>query len=112
MKKIVLGTAIALAILFTGCGESAEDKAKIEMKNRILSIEIVKNDFRKQAEDITKEYEAKYGMSANVWLEELKTTNEFMALARKSYESTLNKYPDWSKFDWSVGKKDNKNEPK
>ncbi|RBQ27941.1 hypothetical protein [Aliarcobacter vitoriensis] len=112
MKKIIFGTAITLAILFTGCGESAEDKAKIEMKNRILSIEIVKNDFRKQAENITKEYEAKYGMNANVWLEELKTTNEFKALVKKSYDSVKNKHLDYSTIDFSVGKKEDKNASK
>ncbi|MFV7789408.1 hypothetical protein ACNO6Z_00980 [Aliarcobacter lanthieri] len=112
MKKIVFGTAITLALILSGCGESAEDKAKIEMKERILAIQIVKNDFRKQAEDITKEYEAKYGMNANVWLEELKTTNEFKALVKKSYDSVKNKYLDYSTIDFSVGKKENKNESK
>jgi outer membrane lipoprotein-sorting protein len=95
MKKILLGTTITLALLLSGCGESAEDKAKVEMKEKILAIEIVKDDFKKQAEDITKEYEAKYGMNANVWLEELKRTPDWSARVKKSYDTTKGKMGNW-----------------
>jgi outer membrane murein-binding lipoprotein Lpp len=32
MKKLVIGTALALGLLFSGCVESEESKAKTEFK--------------------------------------------------------------------------------
>ena len=112
MKKIVIGTALALALLLSGCGESTEDKAKIEYREKIFAIQIVKNDIEQQAKAITKEYEKVYGMKANVWFEELKQTNEWSAMKQKAYDTVKGKHIDFSKFDWSVGKKENKNESK
>lgn len=95
MKKIVFGAAIVLTLLLSGCGESTEDRAKVEMKERILAIEIVKDDFKKQAENITKEYEVKYGINATVWLEELKRTPDWSARVKKSYDTTRGKMGSW-----------------
>ncbi|QNM89450.1 hypothetical protein HOO34_07210 [Aliarcobacter cryaerophilus] len=51
-------------------------------------------------------------MKANVWFEELKQTNEWSAMKQKAYDTVKGKHIDFSKFDWSVGKKENKNESK
>ncbi len=49
MKKIVFGTAITLAILFTGCGEN-EDKESPEVKKAkvIMAKNIIKEEEKKQ----------------------------------------------------------------
>ena len=49
MKKIVFGTAITLAILFTGCGEN-EDKENPEVKKakEIMAKNIIKEEEKKQ----------------------------------------------------------------
>lgn len=49
MKKIVFGTAITLAILFTGCGEN-EDKESPEVKKakEIMAKNIIKEEEKKQ----------------------------------------------------------------
>ena len=49
MKKIIFGTAIALAILFTGCGEN-EDKESPEVKKakEIMAKNIIKEEEKKQ----------------------------------------------------------------
>ena len=94
--------AISLAFLLSGCGESVEDKAKIEYREKIFAIQIVKNDIEQQAKAITKEYEKVYGMKANVWFEELKQTNEWSAMKQKAYDTVKGKHIDFSKFDWSL----------
>ncbi|MCG3667485.1 hypothetical protein L5F68_05370 [Aliarcobacter butzleri] len=93
MKKIVLGTAITLSILFSGCSESAEDKAKAEFKEKMLSIK-PENLFT-ETQKIKNFYEKEYGMKANVWFEELKETNEWKALGSKAIETTKNKQMKW-----------------
>jgi hypothetical protein len=49
MKKIVFGTAITMAILFTGCGEN-EDKESPEVKKakEIMAKNIIKEEEKKQ----------------------------------------------------------------
>ena len=49
MKKIVFGTAITLAILFTGCGEN-EDTESTEVKKakEIMAKNIIKEEEKKQ----------------------------------------------------------------
>ena len=49
MKKIVFGTAITLAILFTGCGEN-EDKESPEVKKakEIMAKNIIKEEEKEQ----------------------------------------------------------------
>lgn len=103
MNKFILG--IAIAILLNGCGESAEDKAKSEYKEKVFAIKIVKNDVDEQIEAITKEYEKKYGLKANIWFEEIKGTNEWKAMKQKAYDSVKGKHIDYSNFDFSVGTK-------
>ena len=56
MKKIVFGTAITLAILFTGCGEN-EDKESPEVKKakEIMAKNIIKEEEKKQKQkELTK----------------------------------------------------------
>ncbi|MBL3519513.1 hypothetical protein H0A43_03450 [Arcobacter lanthieri] len=49
MKKIVFGTAITLAILFTGCSEN-EDKESAEVKQakEIMAKNIIKEEEKEQ----------------------------------------------------------------
>ena len=37
MKKLVIGTALALGLLFSGCVESEESKAKTEFIKKFIS---------------------------------------------------------------------------
>ncbi|QKF77300.1 hypothetical protein [Arcobacter defluvii] len=95
MKKIILGTAITLAILLllTGCGESAEDKAKLEFKEKMLSIK--PENFFIEVEKTKDFYEKEYGMKANVWFEELKETNEWEALGIEALKLRSGKAPKY-----------------
>lgn len=86
-KKIVFGTAITLALLLSGCGESVEDKvakenrAKFEFSNRVSAIDHLqngKNVLTEQAEAIKKEYEKEYGIEkTNLWFEEIKKNDDW-----------------------------------
>ncbi|RBQ27652.1 hypothetical protein [Arcobacter sp. CECT 9188] len=87
MKKIVFGTAITLALLLSGCGESTENKAKAEFTNKILDKNIEPIDFKKNIEKIVKEYEKEYSDKANIWLEELKKTDEWKVKEKKHLNS-------------------------
>ena len=89
MKKIVIGTALTLGFLLSGCAESAEDKAKAEFKQAMLSInpETYIRDWT-----VTKDkFEQKYGQDVNVWFQELKQTYEWKALDSKGKQMTMGK---------------------
>lgn len=91
MKKIVFTTAITLAILLSGCGESAENKAKAEFTSKIFDSSVKPIDFRKNIKKTLKEYEEAYGEKAEVWLEELKRTDEFIVKQKKYNQSLWDK---------------------
>lgn len=68
-KKIAFGTAVALTLIFSGCGESAEDKGKIEFQNYIqtggMSKAIVMSEEKYSKEIVNK------------WVKELKKEGKF-----------------------------------
>lgn len=83
-KKIIFGTAITLALLLSGCGESAEDKAikenkaKVELFEKIKKIDVKpkpenSNDFLEQVDLLKKDYEKEFGdKKVELWIEEFK----------------------------------------
>ena len=89
MKKLVIGTALALGLLFSGCVESEESKAKTEFKQAMLSIK--PETFIKEWTETKDMFEKKYGQDVNVWFEELKETNEWKALSNKAKQMTMGK---------------------
>ena len=89
MKKLVIGTALALGLLFSGCVESEESKAKTEFKQAMLSIK--PETFIKEWTETKDMFEEKYGQDVNVWFEELKQTNEWKALDSKAKQMTMGK---------------------
>ena len=89
MKKLVIGTALALGLLFSGCVESEESKAKTEFKQAMLSIK--PETFIKEWTETKDMFEKKYGQDVNVWFEELKQTNEWKALSNKAKQMTMGK---------------------
>lgn len=89
MKKLVIGTALALGLLFSGCVESEESKAKTEFKQAMLSIK--PETFIKEWTETKDMFEKKYGQDVNVWFEELKQTNEWKALDSKAKQMTMGK---------------------
>lgn len=89
MKKLVIGTALALGLLFSGCVESEESKAKTEFKQAILSIK--PETFIKEWTETKDMFEKKYGQDVNVWFQELKQTNEWKALDSKAKQMTMGK---------------------
>ena len=89
MKKLVIGTALALGLLFSGCVESEESKAKTEFKQAMLSIK--PETFIKEWTETKDMFEEKYGQDVNVWFEELKQTNEWKALSNKAKQMTMGK---------------------
>ncbi len=93
MKQIVLIIGITLALLLNGCSQSAEDKAKIEFKETMLSIK--PENFFEEALKTKEAYEDKYGMQVNVWFEELKETNEWEALGNKAQSLRAGKMGKW-----------------
>lgn len=93
MKRIILGTAITLTLLLSGCGESTEDKAKAEFKEKMLSIK--PENLFEEAQKTREFYEKEYGMKANVWFEELKGTNEWKALGNKAQSLTQGVRPKY-----------------
>ena len=93
MKKLVIGTALALGLLFSGCVESEESKAKTEFKQAMLSIK--PETFIKEWTETKDMFEKKYGQDVNVWFEELKETNEWKALSNKAKQKTVGKIPTY-----------------
>ena len=89
MKKLVIGTALALGLLFSGCVESEESKAKTEFKQAMLSIK--PETFIKEWTETKDMFEIKYGQDVNVWFQELKQTNEWKALDSKAKQMTMGK---------------------
>lgn len=89
MKKLVIGTALALGLLFSGCVESEESKAKTEFKQAMLSIK--PETFIKEWTETKDMFEEKYGQDVNVWFQELKQTNEWKALDSKAKQMTMGK---------------------
>ena len=89
MKKLVIGTALALGLLFSGCIESEESKAKTEFKQAMLSIK--PETFIKEWTETKDMFEKKYGQDVNVWFQELKQTNEWKALDSKAKQMTMGK---------------------
>ena len=89
MKKLVIGTALALGLLFSGCVESEESKAKTEFKQAMLSIK--PETFIKEWTETKDRFEKKYGQDVNVWFQELKQTNEWKALDSKAKQMTMGK---------------------
>ena len=89
MKKLVIGTALALGLLFSGCVESEESKAKTEFKQAMLSIK--PETFIKEWTETKDMFEKKYGQDVNVWFKELKQTNEWKALDSKAKQMTMGK---------------------
>ena len=89
MKKLVIGTALALGLLFSGCVESEESKAKTEFKQAMLSIK--PETFIKEWTETKDIFEKKYGQDVNVWFQELKQTNEWKALDSKAKQMTMGK---------------------
>lgn len=89
MKKLVIGTALALGLLFSGCVESEESKAKTEFKQAMLSIK--PETFIKEWTETKDMFEKKYGQDVNVWFQELKQTNEWKALSNKAKQMTMGK---------------------
>ena len=89
MKKLLIGTALALGLLFSGCVESEESKAKTEFKQAMLSIK--PETFIKEWTETKDMFEEKYGQDVNVWFEELKQTNEWKALSNKAKQMTMGK---------------------
>ncbi|MBP7226104.1 MAG: hypothetical protein KBA17_06170 [Aliarcobacter sp.] len=89
MKKLVIGTALALGLLFSGCVESEESKAKTEFKQAMLSIK--PETFIKEWTETKDMFEKKYGQDVNVWFQELKQTNEWKALDSKAKQMTMGK---------------------
>ena len=87
MKKLVIGTALALGLLFSGCVESEESKAKTEFKQAMLSIK--PETFIKEWTETKDMFEKKYGQDVNVWFQELKQTNEWKALDSKAKQMTM-----------------------
>lgn len=83
-KKIIFGTAITLALLLSGCGESAEDKAikeniaKVELFEKIEKIKVKpkpenSNDFLEQVDLLKKEFAKEFGdKKVELWIEEFK----------------------------------------
>ena len=89
MKKLVIGTALALGLLFSGCVESEESKAKTEFKQAMLSIK--PETIIKEWTETKDMFEKKYGQDVNVWFQELKQTNEWKALDSKAKQMTMGK---------------------
>ena len=89
MKKLVIGTALALGLLFSGCVENEESKAKTEFKQAMLSIK--PETFIKEWTETKDMFEKKYGQDVNVWFQELKQTNEWKALDSKAKQMTMGK---------------------
>lgn len=89
MKKLVIGTALALGLLFSGCVESEESKAKTEFKQAMLSIK--PETFIKEWTETKDMFEKKYCQDVNVWFQELKQTNEWKALDSKAKQMTMGK---------------------
>jgi ABC-type phosphate/phosphonate transport system substrate-binding protein len=89
MKKLLIGTALALGLLFSGCVESEESKAKTEFKQAMLSIK--PETFIKEWTETKDMFEKKYGQDVNVWFQELKQTNEWKALDSKAKQMTMGK---------------------
>ena len=89
MKKLVIGTALALGLLFSGCVESEESKAKTEIKQGMVSNK--PETFIKEWTETKDMFEKKYGQDVNVWFQELKQTNEWKALDSKAKQMTMGK---------------------
>lgn len=106
-KKIVFGMAIALALFFSGCGESAEDKAikenkaKVELATKENSAKVVlfqkiekikvnpkpenSNDFLEQVDLLKKEFAKDFGdKKVELWIEEFKKEESGTWLGKKT----------------------------
>jgi PBP1b-binding outer membrane lipoprotein LpoB len=88
--KLALGILVVLALLFTGCGQSEQEKAKAEFKTAMLKIE--PKNLMTDVEKVMKPFEDKYGqMEVKVWFEELKRTNEWQVRAKENFNSRVTK---------------------
>lgn len=95
-KKIVFGTAITLALFFSGCGESAEDKAikeniaKVVLFQKIEKIKVNpkpenSNDFLEQVDLLKKEFAKDFGdKKVELWIEEFKKEESGAWLGKKT----------------------------
>ena len=101
MKKIVFGTAITLAILFTGCGENEQEKQGREAFKQNVEI-----NFDKAKKEALKTFSNE---QIQKWIDEDPRIQE-IEKSYIEYNHKKNKHIDFSNFDWSVGKKENKNE--
>ncbi|PRM94384.1 hypothetical protein CJ673_07770 [Aliarcobacter cryaerophilus] len=103
MKKIVLGTAISLAIFLSGCSENKQEKQGREAFKQNVEI-----NFDKAKKEALKTFSSE---QIQKWIDEDPRIQE-IEKSYIEYNNKKNKHIDFSKFDWSVGKKENKNESK
>ena len=103
MKKIVIGTALTLALLLSGCGENELEKEGKEAFKQNVEI-----DFDKAKKEALKTFSNE---QIQKWIDEDPRIKE-IEKSYIEYNNKKNKHIDFSKFDWSVGKKENKNESK
>lgn len=99
MKKTILGTAITLAILFTGCNENTEEKQVIN-NGKLELMKYAEIDFDKARIDAEKSYSKE---EVQKWIDEEPRLKE-LEKEYKEFNDKQGKHIDWSKFDWSVGK--------
>mgnify|MGYP000019228346 FL=1 len=103
MKKIVLGTAISLALFLSGCSENKQEKQGREAFKQNVEI-----NFDKAKKEALKTFSSE---QIQKWIDEDPRIQE-IEKSYIEYNNKKNKHIDFSKFDWSVGKKENKNESK
>ena len=103
MKKIILGTAITLALLLSGCSENKQEKQGREAFKQNVEI-----NFDKAKKEALKTFSNE---QIQKWIDEDPRIQE-IEKSYIEYNNKKGKLPDYSTFDWSVGKKDSKDEPK
>lgn len=101
MKKIILGTAITLALLLSGCSENKQEKQGREAFKQNVEI-----NFDKAKKEALKTFSNE---QIQKWIDEDPRIQE-IEKSYIEYNNKKNKHIDFSNFDWSVGKKENKNE--
>lgn len=93
MKKIVLGTAISLALFLSGCSENKQEKQGREAFKQNVEI-----NFDKAKKEALKTFSSE---QIQKWIDEDPRIQE-IEKSYIEYNNKKNKHIDFSKFDWSL----------